>query len=267
MNPKRQALIDLSAIARQLIQAGQAETVNQALIELYSGGRDIKFNTLRQWNELGKKIKKGSKAFAVWARPKKVHKPEPNNDEEMRYFPMCFLFSEEQVEDDTRSVAELPEDYVTPDPLPVHRYGCREIEVRYRPVKIDLVHEKITCSRDAYESFMMFFDPDSMQHREFFWVLFLNNANNPIGAMKLSEGGITGTVVDTRILLQTALKVHATNIMVAHNHPSGKLTPSDADKTLTAKLKDAAKLLELKLFDHLIMTPAGYYSFADDGQI
>ena len=236
---------------------GQAETVNQALIDIYSGGRQITFNTLRQWNELGKKIKKGSKAFAVWARPKKIQKPEPDNAEEMQYFPICYLFSEEQVED-------MPADGVQEMPT---RYGCREIEVRYRPTKIASVHEKVSSSRQGYETFLMFFDLGTMQHHESFWVLFLNTAHNPIGAMKIGQGGISSTTADNRIMLQTALKVHASCMMVAHNLPSGSLTPSKADIEFTDKLKKGAKTVDIVLLDHIIMTATDYYSFADHGKL
>jgi DNA repair protein RadC len=99
-------------------------------------------------------------------------------------------------------------------------------------------------------------------------VLFLNNANEVICVNKLSRGGITATVVDGRILLATALKCMATGIIISHNHPSGKTQPSDNDINLTRRLKDACDLFEIKLLDHIIITPSsGYYSFVDAGII
>ncbi len=81
----------------------------------------------------------------------------------------------------------------------------------------------------------------------------------------MSSGGITGTIVDLRMIFSAALKANATNIMIAHNHPSGNTKPSQADKHMTAKIRQAGELLDIKLLDHLIITSESYYSFADDG--
>ena len=101
-----------------------------------------------------------------------------------------------------------------------------------------------------------------LAHEEF-WVLYLDNAHVVIERSLLGKGGITATVVDIRLLLQQALKWGATAMIVAHNHPTGNLTPSAADKTLTLKLKDAAKLLDMVLLDHIIVGKNEYFSFAD----
>ena len=98
-----------------------------------------------------------------------------------------------------------------------------------------------------------------------FAVIFLNQANKILHYEIVSEGGITGTVADPRIILKKALEYNAVNIIVSHNHPSGNLSPSKADKELTQKLKQAAQLLELKVIDHIIISNEGYYSFADEG--
>lgn len=103
-----------------------------------------------------------------------------------------------------------------------------------------------------------------LPHEEF-WVIYLNNSNKVIRNEQLSKGSITGTLVDVRLVYKVALEVFATSIVLCHNHPSGKLAPSTADRQLTRKLKDAGECLDVKVLDHLIITQQGYYSFADEG--
>jgi len=103
-----------------------------------------------------------------------------------------------------------------------------------------------------------------LAHEEF-WVLFLNNSNKVISKAQLSKGGITGTIVDVRLVFKLALENGATGLIVCHNHPSGNLTPSNADKEITNKLKRAGDSLDVKVLDHLIITETKYYSFVDDG--
>jgi DNA repair protein RadC len=101
--------------------------------------------------------------------------------------------------------------------------------------------------------------------REVFAVLFLNRANKINHFEIVSEGGITGTVADPRIILKKALEEDAVNIILCHNHPSGSLKPSRADETLTQKIKEAAALLDIRVLDHIIVSDSGYFSFADEG--
>lgn len=103
-----------------------------------------------------------------------------------------------------------------------------------------------------------------LNHEEF-WVLYLNNSNKVVYQTPLSKGGLTGTLVDVRILFKIALEHQATGIILSHNHPSGKLEPSEADKRITRKIKEAGQLLDVALLDHVIVTEHGYYSFADEG--
>lgn len=106
----------------------------------------------------------------------------------------------------------------------------------------------------------------NLNHEEF-WILFLNNSNKVIHKKQLSKGGITGTLVDVRMLFKKAVELLAVGIVVCHNHPSGKITPSESDKKLTQKIKDAGVVLDVKLLDHLIITEKNYYSFADEGNL
>lgn len=126
---------------------------------------------------------------------------------------------------------------------------------------------KISSSKNAEEFFRSIFDEDTLEIYETFMVVFLNNSNNTLGFMKLSQGGITGTLVDVRLLMVSALQCGAVSIIMAHNHPSGGLKPSEADKSLTQKIKLAANTLDISVLDHLIITENGYYSFADENQL
>ncbi len=147
-------------------------------------------------------------------------------------------------------------------------FTIQEMEVVYLPTKLTTNEESISNSRSAYNVLRQFFNPSTINYQEECIVLYLNHASKIIGAHKLSKGGINATIVDTRIILATALKSLSTAIIVAHNHPSGKLEPSDADKKITKRLSDACKLLDLALLDHIILAPENaYFSFADNGLI
>ena len=102
---------------------------------------------------------------------------------------------------------------------------------------------------------------------EQFWVLYLNNANKVLAKLNLSKGGITATLVDVRLLLKRALELNSTGLILCHNHPSGTLRASEADCKLTEKVKVSAKLMDIQLLDHIIVTDQSYFSFADDGRI
>lgn len=103
-----------------------------------------------------------------------------------------------------------------------------------------------------------------LSHEEF-WVLFLNRSNKVIDRMKISQGGISGTVTDIRIIMKKAVENLASGIIVCHNHPSGNLTPSESDTNITRKIRDAGNLMDIQLLDHLIISDRDYYSFADNG--
>ena len=125
----------------------------------------------------------------------------------------------------------------------------------------------ISSSRDAMEVFREHFDADELDYRESFFALYLNQANKVLGIKKISECGISSALVDVRIVLQAALLCNASGIIVAHNHPSGNLTPSTADIKITAQIKEASKIMSMALLDHIILTSDSYYSFADDAML
>jgi DNA repair protein RadC len=141
-----------------------------------------------------------------------------------------------------------------------------EIQVSYKPGLCSST-TTITNSQNAYEIFKSLFPAETISLQEQFVVLYLNRANRVIGSYQLSKGGITGTIADVRLILSVALKTLATGLILAHNHPSGNLKPSEADIQLTQKVKDAAKLMDIEVLDHMILSSNGYFSFTDDGII
>ena len=133
---------------------------------------------------------------------------------------------------------------------------------RRRRTEETLELTKITSSKAVFEIMQPIIG--ELPHEEF-WVLYLNNSNKVIYKSQLSKGGITGTVVDVRLIFKTALEYNATSVILSHNHPSGKLLASDADKEITKKLKLAGEQLDVKVLDHIIITETGYLSFQDEG--
>src|SRR5579875_1515853 len=136
------------------------------------------------------------------------------------------------------------------------------LELGIRRNAADNKREVITQSKEVAQ-----FLKAKLQYKkhEVFAVLFLNQANKIMHYEVLSEGGITGTVADPRIILRTALSHDAVNLILCHNHPSGSIKPSRADKELTLKIKEAALLLDMAVLDHIIVSAEGHYSFADEG--
>ncbi|MBD0725581.1 hypothetical protein B6A10_10360 [Flavobacterium sp. L1I52] len=122
--------------------------------------------------------------------------------------------------------------------------------------------DKITSSKSVFEIMQPIIG--ELPHEEF-WILYLNNSNKVISKAQMSVGGITGTLVDVRLVFKMALEKCATALILCHNHPSGTLIPSDADRQLTKKLKTAGDSLDIKVLDHLIVTERNYFSFADEG--
>ncbi len=121
---------------------------------------------------------------------------------------------------------------------------------------------KVSGSKDVFE--MLYPLIGELGHEEF-WIVYLNNSNKVIFKSQLSKGGITGTLVDVRLVMKKALELGAVGLVLAHNHPSGSLRPSISDKDITQKLKVAAEALDIKILDHLIVTQNDYLSFADEG--
>ena len=143
-----------------------------------------------------------------------------------------------------------------------------EIKVSYRErIKSDFWYQ-IGSSTDAANFLYEHWDSNTIGLHESFKVVLLNNNNKVKGIYQLSKGGITGTMVDLRILFAVVLKTLSVGIILAHNHPSGNLKISGRDKEITKKIKKAAELFDIRLLDHIVLVPNGdYYSFADEGNI
>ena len=146
-------------------------------------------------------------------------------------------------------------------------YQLAEVELVYKSKVKASMRPLITRSADIKDILLQVWDDGKIELVEEFKVLFLNRANRIIGVLDASSGGITGTVADPRIILAAAVKCCAVHIILAHNNPSGSLKPSRAVEELTVKIKEAAKYLDIKVLDHIIITTEGYYSFADEGLI
>lgn len=135
---------------------------------------------------------------------------------------------------------------------------------RRRATEEFLEKPKFTNSRDVFRLLQSLIGDSPVEE---FWVLYLNQANFVIHQEQISKGGINQTTVDVRLIMKTALEKMATGIILAHNHPSGNLQPSRSDIQLTQKIQEAAKLLDIQVIDHLIVTQKAYFSFADEGNL
>lgn len=145
-------------------------------------------------------------------------------------------------------------------------YIVSEIQLKYQPQPLT---EPIHGAKDIHRLLInRVFDADTIGYKESFKILLLNNSNKIIGYTTISEGGLASTVVDVRVVMQTALVTNATSIILAHNHPSGNTIPSRHDDSLTKKIKAACELMDIRLLDHIIVTPFdSYYSYCDEGRL
>jgi DNA repair protein RadC len=142
-----------------------------------------------------------------------------------------------------------------------------EIDLIYKTKIKNSQRPHVTSSQYAYTLIKDCWDPGKIEFLEQFKVLLLNQSNKVLGIYEVSSGGITSTVVDVRLLFAAALKAGAAGLIIAHNHPSGNVLPSEPDKHITKKISMAGEVLDIKLLDHLIVTSEHYYSFADQGAL
>lgn len=140
-----------------------------------------------------------------------------------------------------------------------------EVELVYKTKVKASERPKITSSKDSYNLLLQCWDMDKIELQEQFKVMLLNRSNKVLGVYEVSSGGITGTVADPKLIFMAALKASACGIIISHNHPSGNLKPSRPDEELTKKIREAGRLLDIQVLDHIIITSEGYYSFADEG--
>lgn len=142
-----------------------------------------------------------------------------------------------------------------------------EISVSYNPKVKSSDRPKISSAHQAYQLALEAWNNNLIEYSEQFKIMLLNRSNKVIGISKISEGGISSTVVDPKVIFAIALKAGASAIIMMHNHPSGNLKPSEADIKLTDKMVKAGKFLDINIYDHLIIAKEGYYSFAEAGII
>lgn len=140
----------------------------------------------------------------------------------------------------------------------------QEMEVVYMPNEALVSTPKISSSEDAYNLLFKSYNPKTIACQEEFIVLYVNRANVPLGIYKAAKGGISSTTADVRLIMSVALKAMASGIIISHNHPSGNVKPSLSDDAITQKMRDAGKLLEIPVLDHIIVAPHhGYFSYVD----
>lgn len=142
-----------------------------------------------------------------------------------------------------------------------------EVELIYKKKQSTANAKKIDSSKIAFDILISLWDKNKIDYVEHFYALYLNRANKVIGSILLSTGGCIGTVVDVKILMQGALLSNAQGIIIAHNHPSGSLIPSNNDLDITTRIKTACSYFEISLLDHLILAENQYYSFKDEGRL
>ena len=145
-------------------------------------------------------------------------------------------------------------------------FSAMELEFKYKSIPHIGPLPKVDCSQVAYNYLRPIFDP-FVESYECFYAVYLNRANKIVGHAKIAQGTATACAVDPCFIILHALKLNARGIIIAHNHPSGGLIPSQQDIKLTKQVKEAAKLYGIDLFDHLIMTYNTYYSFADESML
>lgn len=146
-------------------------------------------------------------------------------------------------------------------------YKVAEIELSYRNIVRISDRPKVKTSRDAYNVLLESWDKNKIEFIEQFKIILLNRASRVLGIYEVSSGGVTGTLVDPKIVFAAALKSNSSSIVLAHNHPSSNIQPSTEDINLTRKLKLGGSYLEINVLDHIIVTLTGYYSFVDEGRI
>ena len=144
-------------------------------------------------------------------------------------------------------------------------YKVGEVKLSYKPKNISKYN--VTCSEDAYKYLLSTYKKGTICYKEYFKVLFLNQANQVLGYTLISGGGLTETTADVRLIFQAALLTNSVALILAHNHPSGNLKPSPEDIRLTKQVREASNFMRIKILDHIILSDTEYYSFADEGML
>jgi DNA repair protein RadC len=150
--------------------------------------------------------------------------------------------------------------------MKIYKNQCRYVKLKSELNEGYFNSVKITSSAESANYIRAFFQ-DSITIYESVFLLMLNRANNTIAYSKIGQGGVSGTVLDPKIVLKFAIDTLASNIIIAHNHPSGQLYPSSQDDAITTRIKNACNLIDVNLLDHIILTENNYYSYADNNKL
>jgi DNA repair protein RadC len=146
-------------------------------------------------------------------------------------------------------------------------YQLAEIEISYKPAFKSCERPQIDCAHEAYKIILDNWNENKIELLEEFKIVLLNRRNRVLGIVNISQGGISGTVADAKVIFAIALKACASGIILSHNHPSGESSPSAADLKLTRRLAEIGELLDIPVLDHIIVCKDHYYSFKDNGTI
>ncbi|WP_316795060.1 JAB domain-containing protein [Pedobacter agri] len=146
-------------------------------------------------------------------------------------------------------------------------FNLAEIEISYKPKFKPVERPQVDSANKAYSLLINNWDLNKIELVEEFKIILLNRRNRVLGIVNISQGGMSGTIADPKIIFAVALKACASGIILSHSHPSGESSPSEADIRLTRKLAEAGKLLDLQILDHIIVCSNGYYSFMDEGML
>ena len=146
-------------------------------------------------------------------------------------------------------------------------FRVAEIQISYRPAFKAAEQPQITSSDEAYQILLEHWDEGRLEFLDEFKVVLLNRRSRVLGVVNISQGGLSGTIADPKVIFAVALKACASSVILAHNHPSGELSPSEADLVLTKRLVAGGDILGITVHDHLIVSRCGFYSFGDEGLI
>lgn len=146
-------------------------------------------------------------------------------------------------------------------------FTVNEVKLTYKTKVKASQRPKLTTSREVYELLLRVYDRDTIEYKEYFKIVLLNQANKVLGVHNLSEGGIDGTYADVRQIMQIAILTNATGIIISHNHPSSNVIPSVGDRRITTAIKQACDIMNIRLIDHVIVSLESYYSFVDEGDL
>ena len=254
---RRKELIEVSKMAKAMRAAEEIDgTINYVLLNyIYITENANEFKTFEEWQKEGFGVRKGAKAFVAWGKPREK---KTDRGDVVKYYPITYLFSDLQVYKRKREM-------VVKESGSKYENFVGEIKVSYKrhssPVRI-----RVNGASQVNEVLREVWN-DDLDYRESFNVLAMNNQCDILGYAELFKGGVSSTIVDERMVFQLLLNVNATGFIVAHNHPSGTLRPSNPDRELTKKLSACGKLFNIGLMDHLILAGDSYYSFAENGEI